>query len=88
MLQRLGKSGASMPPERLMDIYAAQMRTVREWLAQRPNFAVLEVDYASIVAEPLAEAQRMADFLNLPLDVTAMAQAVDPALYRNRASSA
>ncbi len=84
MLERLGRQGASMSDERLMAIYASQMRTVAAWLKARPNFAVCELEYAGIVADPQAAASTLAEFLRLPIDLSAMAAAVDPNLYRNR----
>ena len=44
--------------------------------------------YEELVAHPLEHARRIAEFLGGGLDVQAMVSAVDPALYRNRASAA
>ena len=51
-----------------------------------PRFARL-VEHAAILARPLEEARRIAGFVGAGLDVQAMAAAVDPALYRNRAAA-
>ncbi|MBM4053007.1 MAG: sulfotransferase [Planctomycetes bacterium] len=85
MLARSGRSGAALPPERLKAIYAQQLRQVHEWLSVRPNFAVLRVPYRSFVGEPAVQAARMAAFIGVPMDQHAMASAVDPSLYRNKA---
>lgn len=85
MLGRSGRKGAALAPERLAQVFHAQLTQVRQWLAARPNFQVLEVEHAAVMAGPLEQARRIQAFLRLPLDVDAMATAVDPSLHRNRA---
>ena len=46
----------------------------------------MELHYSAVLARPLEEARRLAAFLGGGLDAEAMAAAVDPQLYRNRAS--
>ena len=60
-------------------IYEAQ-------LERTSAMRVCYVQYNDVVAEPAGQAAGVAGFLGLPLDVQAMAAAVDPALYRNRAA--
>lgn len=55
-------------------------------LERRPCMRALFVQYNDVLSDPAAQAARVAGFLGLPLDVGAMAAAVDPALYRNRAA--
>jgi hypothetical protein len=86
MLERHARTGAALPPERLMAVYRQQLAAVEAWLAARPNFRVLRVEHRALIADPPAEAARIAAFLERPLDVDAMARAVDPALHRNRAT--
>jgi len=86
MLARSGRAGGGLPPERLMAVYAQQLAGVEQWLAARPNFAVLRVPYAPLVADPVAWAPRINAFLGGTLDEAAMRAAVDPALHRQRAS--
>ncbi len=87
MLERHGKKGAALPPEALMKVYQDQIGKVLGWMARRPNFGVLEVDYNELVREPLPWAPRLAGFLEGGegvMDERAMVAAVDPSLYRNR----
>lgn len=56
-------------------------------LERRPYMRALFLQYGDVLADPAAEAARVADFLGLRLDVAAMAGAVEPALYRNRAGA-
>ncbi len=85
MLQRSGKAGGGLSPERLSQVYAGQLTTVKKWLADQPNFQVLEIPYADLVKNPTEKAAQIAAFLGGSLDEQAMAAAVDPTLYRNRA---
>lgn len=72
---------------RLAGIYASHLREVEEWLAAQPNLRTLWIDHHQVIAEPLATAVRIAEFLDQRLDVAAMARVVDPRLYRQRAAA-
>jgi hypothetical protein len=56
-------------------------------LLQRRSMRALFVQYNDVMSDPVAQAARVAGFLGLPLDVAAMAAAVDPELYRNRVAT-
>lgn len=84
MLQRSGRTGAALLPERLAQVFQTQLAQVRQWLIARPNFQVLDVEYAEVMARPLEQARRMQAFLGLPLQVDTIVAAVDPSLHRNR----
>jgi hypothetical protein len=58
---------------------------VQAWLAARPNFSVLSVKHAELMRGAASQARAMNAFLGGGLDEPAMAAAVDPSLYRNRA---
>jgi hypothetical protein len=47
---------------------------------------VLYLHYSEVQKDPAANAKRIGDFLGGHLDVDAMAEAVDPELWRNRAA--
>lgn len=85
MLARSGRTGGGLPPERLIAVYEQQLKSVDGWLAARPNFQVLRIPYAGLVASPDAWIPRLNAFLGGRLDERAMAGAVDPALHRNKA---
>ncbi len=85
MLGRNAKAGAQLPPERLMAIYQQQLVTVDAWLAARPNFQVLTVQHAAMLADAAAQARLINGFVGGTLDEAAMARAVDPSLHRNKA---
>jgi len=84
MLARRGeRSDAS--DERMLELFEGDLWKAAYLLKRRPQFEVLELRYAEVVAEPEEQARRMAAFLGRGLDVAAMAGAVDPSLHRNRA---
>ena len=85
MLERSGKSGGGLTPERMMAAYEAQLTSVFAWLAARPRFRVLRLSHAECVTNPRAAAAAINAFVGGGLDESKMIVAVDPALHRNRA---
>jgi hypothetical protein len=84
MLERSGKQGGRLAPDAMKRAFSAQMAQIDARLAARADVRRLDVDYHRVVADPAAEASRVAEFLGVPDAAAAMAQRVDPALYRNR----
>lgn len=82
MLARLGRPAA--PRERMKAAFETHLEQLDGWLAKQPHVSVLRVSYNELLAEPIAHAKRISDFLERVIDIDAMAAAVDPALYRNR----
>jgi hypothetical protein len=84
MLARRGETEAT-PPERMRALFEDDLWRASYQLKHRPEFETIELHYSAVLARPLVEAQRLAAFLGGGLDAEAMAAAVDPQLYRNRA---
>lgn len=84
MLKASGRSGAQIPDDKLAGIFEQQLLEVRRWLAERPDFQVLYVNYRDVLSDPFAAAQTIALFLGGKLDVSAMAGVVEQSLYRQR----
>lgn len=84
MLERHGKTGAALPPERLMAMYKQQIDQVLAHCAKSPAFKLMELSYNDLMADPAAAAASLNDFLGGGLDRQAMVSAVDPTLYRNK----
>lgn len=68
----------------LRETYARHMASLRRWIVRQEHFEVLTLDHGALLESPLEQAERMAAFVGRPLDTSAMAAVVDPALYRNR----
>lgn len=85
MLERSGRKGAVITPERLMATFESQLKSVDSWLASHANFKVLSLDHSVCLADSPRAAALINAFVGGHLDEGAMVRAVDPALYRNRA---
>lgn len=84
MLIRRGKEPNKVDDAMMAASYLKHLQQVFRYLEEQPNFRTLRVQYRSAVDDPLGQARRVQEFLNLPLDISAMAAGVDPELYRNR----
>jgi len=84
MLIRRGEAADGMPDEKMAELFRRHVAVVEAWLAEQPNFEVLQVEHGDVLANPLAEAERVSIFLSGILDAERMAQVVDPALHRQR----
>jgi hypothetical protein len=84
LIHRSETPGMLEEDERVRQQYEEHLAKVRRFLASRRCFSVLAVDYRRTLALPREEALRISEFIGGRLDVGRMADAVDPALYRNR----
>ncbi len=84
MLVRAGRE-APDDDARLARAFEAQLAELERWLDAEPAFRWLPVDAPALIRDPLPTARAIADFLGLDLDVAAMARAVDPDLWHQRA---
>ena len=83
MLERRGEPNP-VNDARTGELYQHHLGQIRALLRMKPNFEVLEVDYAATLEDPEAAAARVAAFVGRGLDTAKMAETVDPSLYRNR----
>lgn len=70
--------------ERMAKLFEADLFRARYLMKRAPQFEFLEIHYRDALADPLAAARAMRDFLGTDLDVERMVEVVDPELYRNR----
>jgi len=84
LLRAQGDAAATQESARLIPAMAAELRVVRDWLAQQPGMSLLAVPYAGVLRDPLTWSHEVSRFLGAGLDEAAMAAAVDPSLYRHR----
>ncbi len=85
MLVRRGEV-LSSDDKKVIALFEQHLRSLEPWLRQQSNFKVLDLQYSEVVGDPLRGAAQLAEFLQQELDATVMASAVEPGLYRNRAS--
>jgi len=69
---------------RMIDLYENHLWRVGYLFEHSPHLEQIELGYRDLVAEPLAGARRINEFLGGTLDVQKMVEVVDPGLYRNR----
>lgn len=87
MLTRRGEASGAEHNPALKTAYELHGRRVRHLLQTGSCFTMLEVGYAEVMADPAAAAARIDAFVGGGLDTARMATAIDPKLYRNRAST-
>ncbi len=87
MLQRMGKKGAALPADQLAATFTQQLDKAQRWLDDQVHINAIVIHHHDILTHPQAQALRISDFLGGQLDVNAMAETVDPTLYRQRLSS-
>ena len=70
--------------ETVKTLFEKHLSSLEQWFKQKPNFSVLNMDYAEVIANPQRESLKIESFLYPSIDPEAMASVVDPTLYRNR----
>jgi hypothetical protein len=70
--------------ERMLELWENHLWRVKYLLKHADQFETLEVAYSDVIGDPLREARRIRDFLELRAEPETMAAAVDEKLYRNR----
>lgn len=84
MLARSGNPGGKAPEDRLEALYEKHLREVYAWLARQHHMSVLFLDHRAALEHPLDTAKAIHAFLGGEMDVDAMANAINPALYRQK----
>jgi len=83
MLDRRGET-SDTDDETMMKMYEEHLEKVSFQLRFRSNFDTLFVGYRDVLEHPAREAARINQFFGGRLHERAMAEVVDPNLYRNR----
>jgi hypothetical protein len=86
--EMLKRRGAIEPvdPALLTSAFRDHMREVVAFLEQREDIPVCRMGYRKVLGDPSSSAKAVRDFLEIDLNVEAMALTVDSSLYRNRRS--
>jgi hypothetical protein len=85
MLERRGEAGGGVSDEQMAELFEKHLTQVYVWMDQQENLSYLDVSYNEALSDPVPTIARIRAFLGGELDEVAMAQVVDPSLYRNRA---
>lgn len=84
MLRRRGNFDPGEDNTVVVRAFQDHLSDVYGWLNGKPNVKVIRVPYHSALRAPRKTAENIAKFLELPLNVEAMAQQVDGTLHRQR----
>jgi hypothetical protein len=84
MLERRGEAGGEVDDAKMTALFEKHLVQVYAWMDKQPNVEYIEVSYNQTLADPIPTVERVRAFLGGDLDAVAMAQVVDPDLYRNR----
>lgn len=84
MLIRRGEDPDKMDDAQMAMLFEKHLKQVDEWLKAQPNFRVLYVHYTDVLTDPRPQIAKINEFLGNNLNTAAMAETVDPQLYRNR----
>lgn len=84
MLEREGKKAADDAV--LARVYSAQLADAERWLTRQSSFSVLYLEHRALFNRAVPVVEELNQFLGGQLDTSAMLSAIDPALYRQRAS--
>jgi hypothetical protein len=86
MLRRLNQPVA--PREEMLEAFRLHLSRLAAVIAARNDVTLLRVPYRKLVESPQEGVERISSFLGGVPDVTAMVEAVNPELYRNRSEPA
>ena len=85
MLERNGRVSGSGQDDQVAKLFLSELAKFDAWIAEQPNFAMLNIDYNAMLADPCPQVAKINEFCGGQLNEEAMAGVVDPSLYRNRA---
>ncbi len=75
---------AAADHRRMVDIFHRELALIDLWLTSRPNMLVHNVQHSGALMHPAAVAQGICEFLQRPMNIPAMVEAVQPILHRQR----
>ncbi len=84
MAERLNHDNDTINDNILKNKYNSHLKEIEEWLEHQTNIDVLPLHYKDVLANPLAAAEAIYDFLGIDLDVNNMIAIIDPSLYRQQ----
>jgi hypothetical protein len=87
MLRHRGTHNASASPDAVAAAFEKHLREVYAWVEGKPYVRSLRVAYHEVLSRPLEVGRNVSEFLEIKLDLEAMARQVDSSLYRNRSAA-
>ncbi len=87
MLQKLNKTGGNIAKDKLAQVYIRDLQKILNMINQYPGIDVLYINYHDVVRDPASSSNRINRFLGGQLDQQAMALAVKPELWNQKAQA-
>ncbi len=84
MLKRRGTYKEGTNPAVVAAAFEKHLQEVFAWMDGKPHVRSLKLPYHDVLEKSKEVSRRLVEFLGINLDVDAMAEQVDSALYRNR----
>lgn len=84
LLERLGKKGSKLTPEKLAETYQKQLKQVEQVLNYYQEIEVLPINYIDAIANPQLIAAQVNEFLGEKWNENAMIKVIDPHLQHYR----
>lgn len=84
MLERRGKPGNPAEDGKFAELYGKHLEKVKTWLAGQTNMSVLYVRYNEMVKNPADQSRKVAEFLDIPMNVEQMESVPQGQFYRQR----
>jgi hypothetical protein len=84
MLIRRGEPVDTVPDEKMAAMFEKHLAQVESWLAAQSNIEAIYVSYNDVMKDARPHAERINRFLGGSLNVDAMTEAADRALYRQK----
>jgi len=85
MIENRKTNGTDLNNENLIRTYKRHLKDIYTWMGPKTNIRTISIQYQNLIKNPNATAVSLVNFLDTPLDTTAMAAVIDAKLYRNRA---
>ena len=84
MLRTRGADASDQNQDRLIAAFAVELLEIRNWLAAQQNMQTMFASYAEVVRDAARTSAELSRFLGEDLNTSAMADVVEPQLYRHR----
>ena len=84
MLVRRGEPTDKVPDDKMATMFEKHLAQVEAWLGAQPNIETIYVSYNEVMGDPRPHAERINCFLGGSLNVEAMSEVADRALYRQK----
>jgi hypothetical protein len=84
MLERRGEEPNAIEDSEMANLFARHLDEIIEWAQTQSNIHFIEIDYNQMLIDPWAQLNLLGTFFGGAVDLDAMAEVIDPELYRQR----